>query len=694
MRHGSLSGEREIARCGAAHSVFDAFIREDGAYTTVAAAVTILVVVSLLFAAVSSAWTAARSQDVQVVADAAAMAGTNVVSSYHTAATVVDASVASLGFAGLAAVGTGLVGMLVPGAHVAAGKSVEAGMRMLSLRNDFARSASRGLNALEKSVPYLVAANATRLCSKSATEHAGYTGTAFAVPTASASFFPALEQDAVDLSALEESAEALDAVAGELEEAAAQTVQAKERAWLADCGREGFNMQERADRLSGISAADNPDFASSIAWMPKVGIERTRAYYAWRMELDEPEGPGTEAAADCAARRAFYRFAFRQFEHANIVEYDGTAALDVPLLPRNTQEVRASGLYSEAVWPTSREADGLVMHYGSSCPGAKGPAGPAISFASMDGGVARLCPVCRFDVGDMGKVPAASTSIDNGYEYHLREFTLALNDYVDSRNRELELERRAQAGAETSASAFERVLGALSSGRPRIAPPGRFGCVSTVLQGGLDAPEAWDNPAFFVSGGLERRAAVSAATLAKDPATRENNVLSRFFSTVRDRSAAGGVAGLAGDVMDLWGDLLVSYSDMGDALSLALDELCGGLDSFGLGPVGSWLRGRLSDVVGALGMEPVDLSLRKPVLTDSSNVIAHADAGALADIQQVLRNIPAGSNDPVAMAQAVGYELGEYVASAEFTIAEIPLPGGGSIPLTVRLRDLMGGGSP
>ena len=171
-------------------------------------------------------------------------------------------------------------------------------------------------------------------------------------------------------------------------------------------------------------------------------------------------------------------------------------------------------------------------------------------------------------------------------------------------------------------------------------------------------------------------------------------MLSRFFSTVRDRSAAGGVAGLAGDVMDLWGDLLVSYSDMGDALSRALDELCGGLDSFGLGLVGSWLRGRLSDVVGALGMDPVDLSLRKPVLTDSSNVIAHADAGALADIQQVLRNIPAGSNDPAAMAQAVGYELGEYVASAEFTIAEIPLPGGGSIPLTVRLRDLMGGGSP
>ena len=40
--------------------------------------------------------------------------------------------------------------------------------------------------------------------------------------------------------------------------------------------------------------------------------------------------------------------------------------------------------------------------------------------------------------------------------------------------------------------------------------------------------------------------------------------------------------------------------------------------------------------------------------------------------------------------QALGYQVGEYIAQQEFTIAEIPLPGGGSIPLTIRLRDIVG----
>ena len=42
--------------------------------------------------------------------------------------------------------------------------------------------------------------------------------------------------------------------------------------------------------------------------------------------------------------------------------------------------------------------------------------------------------------------------------------------------------------------------------------------------------------------------------------------------------------------------------------------------------------------------------------------------------------------------QAAGYQVGERIAAAEFTLAEIPLPLGGSIPLTIRLRDVVGAG--
>lgn len=78
----------------------DAFI-EDGAYTTLAAAVSILLVMALLFSSTSAVWSMSRAGDTQAAADATAMAGANVVSSYHTAATVVDASILSLGLRGL-----------------------------------------------------------------------------------------------------------------------------------------------------------------------------------------------------------------------------------------------------------------------------------------------------------------------------------------------------------------------------------------------------------------------------------------------------------------------------------------------------------------------------------------------------------------------------------------------------------------
>ena len=91
----------------------DLFI-EDGAYTTLSSAVVILVVFTLLFSSTAAIWSMSRAGDTQVAADSGALAGANVVSSYHTAATVVDASILSLGLAGFATIGTGLVPNQLP----------------------------------------------------------------------------------------------------------------------------------------------------------------------------------------------------------------------------------------------------------------------------------------------------------------------------------------------------------------------------------------------------------------------------------------------------------------------------------------------------------------------------------------------------------------------------------------------------
>ena len=158
----------------------DLFI-EDGAYTTVAAAVTILVVLTLLFSSATAVWTMSRSGDVQASADATAMAGANVVSSYYTIATTVDAVVLSMGLTGFISVGAGLVGTLVPGMRAGATELVHSGVRVLQARNDLCASASRGLSRLEEGLPYLVAARGTRICGAQGRAATEYAGTALAV---------------------------------------------------------------------------------------------------------------------------------------------------------------------------------------------------------------------------------------------------------------------------------------------------------------------------------------------------------------------------------------------------------------------------------------------------------------------------------------------------------------------------------
>lgn len=671
-----------------ARTPFDLFIAEDGAYTTVASAVSILVVLSLAFSVASATWALSRAGDVQVAADVTALAGSNTVASYHTAATVLDACVLSLGLTGMVVAGAGMVGTLIPPISAESARAVEAGVRMLKTRNEFAASASKGLCSLDRVLPYLVAANGTRACAAQASGESSFSGTALAVPRASDSDFPALEGQQIDTGALEDAATQLDDAAAALKDLAEESEQKKRAAWMADCGREGRNMQERAASLTALSAPENPDYASSISWSPSVGLERARSYYRWRIAHENPAGEGVEARADSAARLAFYRFALDALEKAEVAESGEGARSTIPLLPKNTDEVRGTSLFTDALWPSTIEEGRTVLHFDESCPGATGQAGPSVSFASMEGGAVGECPTCRFGVGDVGKAPAASTSIDNGFEYHLREFTLALDEYVDARQREIEAERRAGQSAERAGSSFEEAIAKLGGRRPRIAPPGRYGCVAVVVAREVDAPAGLDS-SFAASATVPQRGAIAAAVLARDAATRENNTLSVFLSGLEERVSADGVAGAVGDLMDFWGSLLVSYGDLSNGLNTLADRLIGDMGSLGMGPVASFLGDRVRGVVRALDLEPVDLSLKKPVLTDSAHVLAHSDVPALAEAQQLLRRIPVGTDDPRAVLRALDYEVEEYIGGLELTVATIPVPGGGSVPITIDMGELL-----
>ena len=680
----------------------DLFI-EDGAYTTLSSAVVILVVLTLLFSSTAEIWSMSRAGDTQVAADSGALAGANVVSSYHTAATVVDASILSLGLAGFATIGTGLVAILIPGAEPVAGNMVDTGIEIIKTRNKFAKSASEGLQKIETALPYLIAARATQAVSAQDTDSVTYTGTALAVPRTSESDFVALEGSEISTDTIKDTSDDLECAAEELRKASEDTAKAKERAWLADCGGSDKGsvgscscMWERAKSLTDLSGVQNPHYSSSVTWEPQVALDRAKDYYHWRLTNEKPRGSSVEMKAESAARKAFYTYASAEVDRAHITENVDRVSSYIPLLPRNSDEVRATELYTDAVWPTSVNDDKAYLHYGTTCPNyKKGTPSGFASVADYDG--QDKCSKCHFGVLSLGAVAAPSTSIENGFEYHFDKFKDALEDYVDCRNKELELERQTEDEADRAGNAFDTAIKELSGERPRIAPPGRNGVVAFAVSGDITSPDQL-NSSFNTAVELGSRGAISAAVLAPDEATAQNNVLSRFFSTLKERS--GGVAGVLDGVMDVWGRLLVGYGDIQGSADELMDEMIKGLGggNGALGSIASWLGDTVSASVAALGLEPCDLRLRKPVLTDTANVIKSpgSDITALSNAQDELRSIPLGVTDPKALCEALEYQVERTISGTTFTLAEIPLPGGGSIPLTVDVTTLagaLGGGS-
>ncbi len=364
----------------------DLFI-EDGAYTTLSSAVVILVVLTLLFSSTAAIWSMSRAGDTQVAADSGALAGANVVSSYHTAATVVDASILSLGLAGFATIGTGLVAILIPGAEPVAGNMVDTGIEIIKTRNKFAKSASEGLQKIETALPYLIAARATQAVSAQDTDSVTYTGTALAVPRTSESDFAALEGSEISTDAIKDTSDDLECAAEELRKASEDTAKAKERAWLADCGGSDKGsvgscscMWERAKSLTDLSGVQNPHYSSSVTWEPQVALDRAKDYYHWRLTNEKPHGSSVEMKAESAARKAFYTYASAEVDRAHITENGDRVSSYIPLLPRNSDEVRATELYTDAAWPTSEQRrQGVSSITGLACPNyKKGSAGRTV----------------------------------------------------------------------------------------------------------------------------------------------------------------------------------------------------------------------------------------------------------------------------------------------------------------------------
>lgn len=661
------------------------FRDDTGGFTTVAVALALLLSVTLVFSAASAGWVISRSSEVQRVADAAAMAGENVVASYSTVVQVVDSCVLSLGLTGVLVYGAGLVASCVPGLGAVGSQLVAAGGQILETRRGFASSAASGIERLEATLPLLIVACSSSCVQANSGGGVSYKGCAVPFPAQTRSDFSALKND-VDDGEMEGLSEEMREASLAAERAQRLADDALERGWAADCGTSPHCLRERAASLAGMSGPSNPNYPTADSWNFGAALLRAREYYARRLAGEQVSGADGEELTDSACRRAFYEYALSEVRGGSYSELpDGTVSVDLPELPRNTSTTRETRLYDELLWPCTSEDGKRVLHCSLSCPGATGAASGSATLEQLEAGRVSECEECEMSVVELGRVASASTSISNGFEHHWRIIVEASRDYEQAQNELVDAERRTKELAEKGEDSFSEALDELASTRPSVCPPGAWGTVAVVSRDGGEMVPTELTRSFLSSSALPEGVAISGSVLAPDQSDEAVNVLAGFFDSALDGGSAlgGALDGAAG----LWGGLLEGYGSSYKSVAEVGTDFLESVDGVTGESVGSWLRDRLEAILEGAGLTPVDLRQRKPVLTNSQNVLDKGGLEGVSSARELVDALP-DSGSSFEMARALGVRLVNAVGGETLTIAELPLPNGSSLPLTIDLSGL------
>ena len=674
------------------------FFEEDG-FSTLGMAVALLVTLSLVFSAAQVYRVSSASAGVQDVADAAVLAAENEVAEFMIAVRVCDAVVLTMSLTCAVSYGLGVAALCVPPLSGLGADLVSLGGKVLEARNSFAEKAASGLNKLQEALPFLAAASAASVgdANSGGAFPSRYCAVAVLVPakgeTIEAGPSSALSsaKDAVDANA-----EELKSASEEAECAAERANEAKSRAFARDCGdAPAYCMYERAQALSGINATQNPLFHSVDAWSFSVALDRARAYYALRLREEAPSTDSVDEQAASALRKVFYRFASNELSKGYVRESDDSFDAYFPDLPKNTQEMRKTSLYTEAVFPLGDDGSGGVgLHAWEGCPLAGG-AGLG-SIAQMESGNYATCPHCKFTAASLGKVAAASSSIPNGFEYHYVAVAKAAGEYSEARKALDETSKAAKSKAGKMLEACKDALAEAANARLHANPPGSKGAISLVVNTQA-APASTGFESSFVAdaGSLGVRAAVSGATLLEEEGEEGETVITSLLDGfARD---GGGMVGAARVVLDCWSFLLGAYSSGQQALTDAVRRVLDSIPLSSASGLGTWAASKLSGVVADLGLEPANTKALKAVLVNTS-LVADADSGAFSARYKSVKSAALSASGPSSSLFSSLIDKAESGALEALSgndgvieIVEIELPVGGvRIPLSITLPDYVG----
>lgn len=683
-----------MLRCEAGKKSERPFHEDDGGFSTVGMVLAMLITLSLVFTSAQVGRVQSESANIQNVADAAALAAENQVASFYIVANVCDAVVLSLSLTGIFVAACGVVCMCVP---FAAGLSVEfetAAARIFQARNSFSQNATEGLDRLQKMLPFLAAAQAYSVASANNGKEGSYLGCAVLLPFQGADIaIPEVEGAEEVMDDVESQGDEIRESAAEAEQAADDALEYKKAAFLADCGNDpNYCMYQRAATLAGLSGSENPVYRSVDSWSFSVALKRARAYYAKRLENEAPVDDSLEEQARSAIRKNFYEYAVEEVGRGFVLDDSDSFEAFFPTLPKNTEQMRGTRLYTDPIYPVSRDEEGrLVMHAWPGCPGARGQedAGSG-SVATMESSGYRKCPSCGFSASSIGTVASASSSISNGFEYHYLQVAQAAEQYQEAMGRLAPHKNNVKGKAGDLLERLKGLADQVAGSRIEVDPPGKFGAVAIVVcADGVPVSSLFPSGFVDQAGSLGARAAISAATLAEDDSSEAQTVITDFLSGF-SRSAGG--SGGTPVVMRLWSALLMAYTDGHDVLISSVHDALNRLPLVGKSGLGKWASNKLEDLISDIGLEPAQLHSYKPVMVNSSRVMEADSSGfsqTMLSVKSAFARVPAsGSPFSAAVAGLGSYATDRAIEGEErLLIASIELLGvdAESMPFSIAL---------
>lgn len=607
------------------------FWDEEG-FSTIGVVLALLISLSLLFSAARIYEINTQSAAIQEVADAAALSAENVIAQYYTVAYVCDALLLSMSLGSVAIAGVGLVALCVPSLQSQGMTCLEYSKKLRDARNSFSDQAKRGLERLQAVLPFLSLCSASSVLAANSQGGTGsrYVGLALlnpheGEPLSSLTFE---ESDAFD-EAAQGSKDDIAHKAQEAERLAQKAAESKELAYQHDSGSEtSYCMYERAKKLAQLTPDNNPYYASAELWDFSVALKRAQAYYAHRYEKETPANSMVAERNKSHLRKQFYAYALGEINKGFVHETRDSFEAFFPLLPKNTDEMRATTLYTDAVYPATQAGDGaVVIHVSSECAEAgQGTALGLYSLATYEATQPRVeCATCEMSAASLGKVAAASSVIENGFEYHYNIVAEQAAIYQKARK---ELDPYTKGIKGTLGSLFDQAKKALdeaSSHRITSKPPGRLGVVVIAID--LSSrPSSGSFASSFVEDNatLGPRMALSSATLLPDDSDEMVTVL----NTVLDGYAAldgSGVTGSLRVVLEVWSSVLHAYIKGQEGFIAGVEKVLNSLPFASQSGLGTWAAQGLSQTLEKLDLAPCELAAPKPVLVNSAHVLAAGD---------------------------------------------------------------------